>query len=116
MADEQDAKIATLVVKREETVPQNVVAKTPSGVADIVVKVLSPMRIVIIRSLRVFIQSLLGTITGAGATNAMGFTAIPHIDFKAAFWLAVFCAGVCALQNAGELLAKLDQTNPEYRG
>jgi hypothetical protein len=46
----------------------------------------------------------------------MGIKAIPVIDFRAAVCLALFCAGVCALQNAGELLAKLDQTNPEMRG
>lgn len=113
MADEQ---IATLVVKRDDAVNQNVLAMTPHGVADIVVKVLSPVRIVLIRALRVFIQSLLASFTGAAATNAMGFTAIPPINFSAAVCLAGFCAGVCALQNTAELLAKLDQKNPEYRG
>jgi len=113
MADEQ---IATVVVKRDDAVKQNVVAQTPPGVADIVIKALSPVRIVVIRSLRVFIQSLLASFTGAAATNALGFTAIPPINLQAALCLAGFCAGVCALQNAGELLAKLDQTNPEMRG
>lgn len=101
-------KIATLVVKREDGITATTTAETPAGHPDIVVKALSPWKIVIIRTARVFIQSLVGGVTVSSLTNVA--------SMKAAFIFAGSTAAITMLQNIAELLARLDQTVPEIRG
>lgn len=101
-------QISTLVVKRTEGVSQTQIADTPGGTPNILLKALSPFAIVFIRSARVFVQTLAGSVTVATFSS--------HTTFKAAFVIAAATAGVTALQNTAELLAKLDQSMPELRG
>jgi hypothetical protein len=101
--------IATLVVKREAGIANTQMAQTAGlNTPDVHLKAVSPVKIVLIRSARVFVQTLAGSIGVASTTNLL--------SIKGAFITAAVTAGVTALQNTGELLAKLDQTMPEMRG
>lgn len=103
---------STLVVKRDD-MPNSTLATTPAGMADVVLKALSPIKIILIRTARAFLQALLGTV---GAANLSTLAGIQGLDFRQAVILAAATASVTFLQNAVELLAKLDQTIPELRG
>jgi hypothetical protein len=100
--------IATVVVKRDEGVNSTTMAATPYGHPDVVLKALNPWKIVLIRSARVFFQTLAGSIGVASFGDL--------VSIKTAVIIAASTAGVTALQNAAELLAKLDQSYPEVRG
>lgn len=103
-----DSQIQTLVVKRDDGVTHTATAETPVGMADVVLKALSPWKIVLIRTARVFCQTL------SGASGVATFSNL--LTFKAAVIIAASTAGVTALQNTTELLAKWDQSFPEFRG
>ena len=111
MAD--DGSISTLIVQRSDGPPANTVATTPSGVADVVLRALSPIKIMLIRTARAFGQALLGTL---GAANLSTLAGLHALDFRQAVILAAATGAVTFLQNGVELLAKLDQTVPELRG
>jgi hypothetical protein len=89
---------------------------TKAGEANIVVKVVQPLVIVLVRAMRVFLQTLLGLLTAGLVTPK----ALPAADF---IHLLGLCAGlslapavVCVIQNAIELLGKLDQSFPTLAG
>lgn len=104
----EDGQIQTLVVKRDDGVTHTTTAETPVGMADVTLKALSPFKIVLIRTARVFCQTLSGSAGVATFSNLL--------SFKAAVVIAAATAGVTALQNTAELLAKWDQSFPEFRG
>lgn len=110
LPDPSPAPIQTLVVKRDEaaSLSSGVVGVTPTFTSNVIFKALSPLKVVLIRSARVFVQSLSAGSTVATFTNM--------ISFKTALTIAAATAAAAALQNTGELLAKLDQTMPELRG
>jgi hypothetical protein len=112
MADDPQ-QISTMVVRRDATVPTTTVGVTPTGVSDVVLRAVSPLWVIFIRSARVFIQALLA---GLSASNLSTYVGIHNFDFHAVLVVAGMTAGMTALQNAGELLAKLDQTAPQFRG
>jgi len=94
--------------------------KTPAGVPDLQAVTRSWYAQVGVRVLRTYLQSLLGFImaVGSGAAAGVGIN-IPVGDFtdlllKSA-GLAIAPAAVSMLQNAIEILTKLDVTNPQAR-
>jgi hypothetical protein len=109
--------IKSVVVARTDDGVRNGYAVTGgSDTPNLMVRALSPLRVIVIRTSRVYLQSVTGFVT-AGLT---GFdSGIMPDDFGALFVLAcklgVATAAVTALQNFGELLAKLDQKYPELR-
>lgn len=111
MAD--DGQFSTLIVQRSSAPPANTVAATPSGMSDVVLRALSPLAIIGIRTARAFGQALLGTV---GAANLTTLAGIQALNFRQAVFIAGATASVTFLQNTVELLAKLDQTLPELRG
>lgn len=100
--------IQTVVVKRGDDTPNTTMATTPDGTPDVVLKALTPLKVVLIRTLRVFFQTLSGSVGVATFSNLL--------SFKAAIIIAASTAGVTALQNTAELMAKWDQSFPEFRG
>lgn len=105
-------QIATVVTKRESTVPYTLTAETPGVVSNVTLMALAPWKIVAIRTARAFLQ------TFAGAVTITNVTSIPAgiSSLKLALFIAGVTAGVTALQNTAELLAKIDQSYPEFRG
>lgn len=103
------AKLKVLAVSRD----------TPHGTADVRVVVLSAARIVTIRVVRTYLQSLLGFL-GATAIGAIPTNPLAPQDawqrIALAAGLALFPAFVAAIQNVLELLGQLDARNPELRG
>ena len=101
-------ELSTVVVKRDEGVAETTTAITPGAVPNVTLKAVHPVKIILIRTARVFLQSLAGSITVASITDL--------VSIKTAVIMAAATAGVTALQNGAELLAKLDQSFPEVRG
>lgn len=113
MADEV---VKTLVTQRE-TMPENVTAVTPRGIANVEVVALAWWKIIAIRTGRVYLQALAGFMTAGGLGLDKGL--LPHDLYgllRTSTALALAPAFFTLLQNAGELLAKLDVTNPTLRG
>lgn len=102
--------IAAALGNQSHTLPGTIV--TPEGHPNIIIKVVQPLAIIVIRALRVFLQTLLGLLTA----GMVAPKALPASDF---WHLLILCAslsaapaGVCVIQNAIELLGKLDQAYP----
>lgn len=110
--------IETVVVKRENTMDRTVVASTPQDMPNVLVRALSPIRVVATRAGRVYLQSLMGMLTIV-MSGVASDSLIAPADFKGQLILAagfsVAPATVTLLQNAAELLAKWDETNAAWR-
>jgi hypothetical protein len=84
------------------------------GHSNVVIQIVRPLTIITVRALRVFLQTLLATLTAA-VTGVL-----PAQDF---FHLLISCASIsvasavfCVIQNVIELLAKFDQSHPTLAG
>lgn len=108
----EDTKI--IAVRRDGMV--DTYAQTPTGVPNLIIDALSPLRIVATRVARVYVQSVLGILT-AGMSGLSG--GILPSDFLTllvtAAQMSVAIATITALQNIAELLAEVDKTRPEWR-
>lgn len=113
MADD----IKSVVVARPDDGVRNSYAVTGGQDApNLVVQALSPLRVIAIRTARVYVQSVLGFLS----TGITGLDAglMPHefaARVKVAALLSLSIAGMTAGQNFLELLGKLDQKYPELR-
>lgn len=91
-------------------------AKTPGKLPDVFIQAVSPLKNVVIRALRTFIQTVLGILSASMVAPKL----LPAGDFLhllgVAASLSVAATVISVLQNALELLAKMDQTNPVLRG
>jgi hypothetical protein len=101
------SEIKTVVTKRDaEDVPA------------VVVKPLSPVRVLLTRVARVYLQSLAGMLTVVMSGMAPDALVTP-VDFvgklSLAGGLALAPATVTLLQNAVELLTRLDESYPQLR-
>lgn len=120
MAQEENTPRA-VVVARGDAVEGDVTARTPSGMPDAVLVVMAPTKIVIIRVLRTYFQSLLGFL-GATAIGVLPPVLGDPVDPNTAWskivtaaGLALFPAFISLIQNILELLAKADEKLPELR-
>lgn len=106
----------TLVVKREG-VSTDIVTGTGDGGATVVVAV-PWWKIILIRAGRVFLQSFLAvfTLSSTGLVKIATESGDQFGSIKAAAIGAAATAGFTILQNVLELLTKLDQKNPTWRG
>ena len=113
MADE----IKTIVTQRTSDGVESGYAVTDGYTSpNYIVQALSPLRLVVTRVARVYLQSVTGIVSAgmAGADAGM----LPddfYTLFVAACRMSVAIGGITALQNFLELLAKVDQTYPELR-
>lgn len=109
MADE----LKTLIVDRA--------SNSASTVARTILVALAPWKIVLVRALRSYLQSLGGllTVTGSPIGAAVGLT-LEAPDFVTWFLkcasIALAPAVISVIQNTLELLKKVDETNPGFRG
>lgn len=113
MADD----IKSIVVARaDDGVVSNYAVTGGSDSPNYIVQALSPLRVIAIRTARVYLQSIMGFLTLHATGLDKGL--MPN-EFGAllttAASLAVATAAVTAIQNFIELLAKLDQKYPELR-
>lgn len=112
MADD----IKSVVVARADDGVTNSYAITRGDAPNLVVSALSPLRVVVTRTVRVYLQSVTG-IVSAGMAGADGGL-LPD-DFWGLFVTAcrmsMAVGGITLLQNLAELAAKVDQKYPELR-
>lgn len=121
MADD----IKTIVTARAGDGVASGYASTPGTASpNYFVQALSPLRLVVTRVVRVYLQSVLGIVSaGMGGLDRITLEGVPvdmlPNEFGALFLVAckmsVAIGGYTALQNIVELAAKLDQTAPELR-
>jgi len=122
MAQEKEEKDLpkVIVTERERAPDDKSVLETKRGTDDIQVVVVTWYKQALIRTVRTYLQSLLGFIVavGSGAAGAVGIN-IPMQDFGQLFLssasLAIAPAIISLLQNAVELLTRLDSTSPQMR-
>lgn len=112
MADD----IKSILVARPDDGVTSTYASTPGSAPNLVVSAISPLRVIAIRTARVYVQSVLGFLS----TGITGLDAglMPHefaARVKVAALLSLSIAGMTAGQNFLELLGKLDQKYPELR-
>jgi len=108
--------IKVLVTATPEGPKDKSVLKTPAGESNITVVTQSMWAQVAIRVLRTYLQGLVGFLVAGG----VGLTApleIPgfYAMFLNAASLALAPAVISLLQNALEILTKLDSSNPQIR-
>jgi hypothetical protein len=111
-------EVKTVVTERAGVEPA---AAAASEVGAVTVVTMPAWQIAGVRTVRVYLQSLLGFLTAAGTGYATAIGVVmPVGDFGHLFVvsasLAVAPAAFTLLQNVIELLAKIDASNPTLRG
>lgn len=117
MTDTPEQSVTTFAVARDTGLPHGTVATTPYYLPNVIVTTLTPIWIVFVRTTRVYLQTLLGLLLAGGlgtATNTLPVGDFWHL-LRVSAGLSVASAVVCALQNALELLSRIDQSHPELR-
>lgn len=121
-----------IVTQRDDTPPIPVVLPTPPGTADIEVVPMRWWTQVLIRTLRSYVQNVLGYLlaagVGVGAAHAAiaVFAATTGIEVPpetrtfievliAALFSGIGPAVISLIQNALEILVKLDSAFPQFR-
>jgi hypothetical protein len=101
-----------------DTIATVVVSRTSDDLGnlpEVIYKAMSPLAIIAVRALRVYLQTAVGLVTaGSLATNLMPAAAALS-DWKVALGMALGPALVCAAQNTLELLARIDEKLPQMR-
>lgn len=105
--------IATVVVGRAGVTPA--ILATPAHMPDLMVRVMSPLAVVLVRALRVYVQTAVGLVTTGALAHDLLPAAQALASWQTAASLAVGPALVCAAQNTVELLARVDETLPQLR-
>lgn len=113
MSEDSTAPVVVTTVSND--LPTNTIARTASHLPDVIIRTVTPLAAILVRSFRVFLQTMLG---GLGVAGIAGATGVPLQDFARSFRLsaelAVAAAVVCAIQNTIELLNKIDQKFPSW--
>lgn len=105
--------IVTLAANRA---PAGMTAATAVGHPDVIIKVVQPLMIILVRATRVFLQTLLGLMTaGTVVPKALPAADFIHLVILCSS-LSVAASGICVIQNAIELLGKIDQKYPTLSG
>ena len=105
--------VVTLTANRA---PVGMTATTASNHPDVIIKVVQPLMIILVRATRVFLQTLLGLMTaGTVAPKALPAADFLHLVILCSS-LSVAASGICVIQNAIELLGKIDQKYPTLSG
>lgn len=108
--------IQTIVTERADGIEQTTKAVTPADQPNVIVQPMPWYRIVLVRAARVYVQSLIGGLTVTPAAVAAGVLPAEFaFSLQNAALLAVGPAVMSVLQNAAELLARLDESHPQLR-
>ena len=104
---------ATVVTARADTV-------TDHQLSQVVIVLMTPLRIIATRAARVYLQTLIGLLSafGLGVASEVGVTMAADTFWHtllACMGLAIAPAVMSILQNTLELLAKADATMPQLR-
>lgn len=94
-----------------------VLAVTPEGHANQLLVYMTPLAVILVRTARVYLQSLLGLLPAGAIGNSTGAIG-PGLGHTLTI-VAVAALGpalMCALQNTIELLTELDKKLPQLRG
>lgn len=111
-------RIRTVITRREDGIDrEKAVARTAAaGEPDVTVIAMAPWRMVGIRALRVYLQTVIGLLTAGGVGLDQGILPNEFSDLiLTAVKLALAPAVMSALTNTAELLTKLDVTHPQLR-
>ena len=96
--------------------PAGMTVTTAVGHPEVIIKVVQPLMIILVRASRVFLQTLLGLLSaGMVAPKLLPVADFNHLLISCAS-LSVASAVVCVIQNAIELLGRLDQKFPTLSG
>ncbi len=88
------------------------VVETPMGQPNIFIKVISPLKVVAVRGVRTFLQTLLGVLgVSATAPSALGAVDFYHALLHGAS-ISVAATVICVIQNLIELSNNFDQSHP----
>lgn len=115
------ADTPSVVMTERSDMPRDVTATTPGDMPNIRVKVMSAASIVLVRTIRTFLQTFVaGLVGGAAAGNVpLVSDALAASSFDervaAAGYLALIAAFIAAVQNILELVSKVDESLPEWR-
>lgn len=101
---------------RRDDQPAQAVIPTADHEPNIIYQTITPLASILIRSARAFIQSVLATSGLSVAGAVVNISVLQHLQIREILVIASATAAICALQNTGELLAKLDQKFPMFRG
>lgn len=110
-----------VVVTERADLPADTIAATTAGLPDIVVKVQPAFMRVLVRTVRTYLQSVLGLLgVGLAAPSIPGLSDVILPSkaaelFLFAFAASLFPAAISLLQNLLEIVTKLDSAYPEWR-
>lgn len=105
-----------LVARPDDGVTSTYIATPDAASPNLIVSAISPLRVILIRTARVYVQSVLGfLLTGITGLDAGLMPDEFVARLKVAALLSLSIAGMTAGQNFLELLGKLDQKYPELR-
>jgi len=111
-------------IRREGTgdgalpLPEKTTGRTPDHLPNVIIQTITPLASILIRAARAYVTTLI-SLMGASMVGLGGDALVPHDffhrlrDYAA---IALAAAAWAAIQNTGELLAKIDQKMPSFRG
>lgn len=114
--------IPIMQTDRAGAVEEGTVIATPAGQPDLLVTLMTPLAQVAVRGARTYVQGIVGFLglltVGRPVAESLGIV-IPPGDFwqvlQTAAGLALAPTVLSLLQNAAELLGKLDAVLPKWR-
>lgn len=109
-----DTPTTALMIRRDDQ-PAHMQAQTVGPYPNALVRTITPLVSILIRAGRAFIHSLLAGATAEQGGQLLGIDALQMLNIRTVFIVAVCAAIYSALQNTGELLAKLDEKWPLLR-
>ena len=123
-----------VVTARPKAPRDKSIVETPAGKKDLQVIIMGWAHQAVVRTMRTYVQTVLGNLANVGVVGAVAVTAFANLSpeehaaiqraysalefwqvLLIAFSTAVAPAVVTFLHNAIELLAKLDEKGPEWR-
>jgi|SRR5688572_7302458 len=123
-----------VVTDRPKAPRDKSIVETPTGKKDLQVILMGWAHIAIVRTLRTYVQSVLGNLANVGIAGAVAVTAFANLSLEEqatiqraysalefwqvlliAFSTAIAPAVVAFLHNAVELLTRLDEKGPKWR-
>jgi hypothetical protein len=84
---------------------------TPAGRANLLIKVISPIAIILVRAAKAFLDTMLGVMTAGPVTGLIPASDFGHLLIVSASF-SVSAAGFSIIRSLIELFSKFDQSHP----